>query len=188
MVFSNLTILFKFLVGTLLLQGAAGILVYAALRSGQAQVWLLSGALALILGSLGALWFTSLAGHLRKDALSRERESLSRQREQIRVRAEREKTKVIQQSHQQIARERRRARNNAKLKIGASSMAVIGLGLLMLLTQFATLGLVLMSGAGGALGGYLFRARQGRLGGRKPEAIAAAARVIDAPRSTDQGD
>ena len=106
MIRSNISILFKFLVGILLIQGAAALLVYAALKSDHMQVWLLFGAFALIMGFLAAFWFTSIASHLSKDAIARARESFSREREQIRVKAEREKTRVIKQSHQQIAKER----------------------------------------------------------------------------------
>ena len=157
---SNLSLLFKFLVGILLLQGTAGLLVYAALKSDKIEVWLLLGALAVVISLFVAFWFASIAGHLRKDALARVRESFSREREKIRVKAEREKTKVIKESHQEIAKERSRAQNKANFKVGASLAAAAGLGVLMLLTQFVTVGLLTLTTAGGALGGYLFRARQ----------------------------
>ena len=157
---SNLSLLFKFLVGILLIQGTAALLVYAALKSDQIEVWLLLGALAVVISFLATFWFASIAGHLRKDALARVRENFSREREQIRVKAEREKTKVIKQSQQAIAKERNRAQNKANFKVGASLAAAAGLGVLMLLTQFVTVGLLTLTTAGGALGGYLFRARQ----------------------------
>ncbi len=168
MVGTNISLLFKFLVGILLVQGGAAVLVFAALSSGQTDVWLLLGALALFMGFLAAFWFASVAAQFRKDALARAKESFSREREQIRVKAEREKTKVVRQSHRQIAKERDRAQSKAKFKIGASFAAVLGLGFMMLLTQFFTLGLLTLTTAGGAVGGYLFRARQDRRAGRTP--------------------
>lgn len=166
MIGSNISILFKFLVGILLIQGAAAVLAYAALNSEHIEVWLLLGALALIMGFLAAFWFVSVAAHCRKDALARVQENFSREREQVRVKAEREKTKVIQQSHRQIAKERNRVQHKANFKVGASLAAALGLGALMLLTQFVTIGLLTLTAAGGALGGYLFRARHDRHAGK----------------------
>ena len=160
MIRSNLSILLKFLMGILLIQGAAAVLTFAALQSAHIEVWLVLGLLALIMSCLAAFWFVSIAGHLRKDALARMRENFSREREQFRVKAEREKSKVLRQSHQQIAKERNRAQSKANFKVGASLAAALGLGVMMLLTQFVTIGLLTLTTAGGAVGGYLFRARQ----------------------------
>ena len=176
----NVTILLKFLLGILLVQGAAALLVYAALENDRPHVWLLLAALGGGIGLLAAFWFTSMAGHLRKDALAREREGFSRERERLRVKAEREKTKVVKRSHQQIARERNRVQARAGLKLGASFAGLVGLGLLMLISQFVTLGLLTLSAAGGAVGGYLFRARQDRqaLGADHTGLVSAAGRLI----------
>ena len=167
MIGSNISILFRFLVGIVLIQGAAAVLAYAALSSEHIQVWLLLGALALIMGVVAAFWFASMAAHSRKDALVRVQESFSREREQIRVKAEREKTRVVRQSHQQIAKERNRAQHKANFKVGASLAAVLALGMMMLLTQFVTIGLLTLTTAGGAVGGYLFRARHDRHTGKE---------------------
>ncbi len=51
----------------------------------------------------------------------------------------------------------------ANLKVGLAFMAVSGLGVLMLVTNMLTLGLLTITTAGGALGGYLLRWRQSRL-------------------------
>jgi hypothetical protein len=178
----NIFILFKFLVGIVLIQGSAAILAYAAFRIDQLELRLLFGALALGIGLLAAFWFTSIAAHLSKDTVVRARESFFKEREQIRLKAEREKTKVIQKSHQQIVKERNRAQNRASLRTGASFAAVLGLGALMLLTQFATIGLLTLTTAGGALGGYLFRARQERHARRSDSAglLPPATRPIGA--------
>lgn len=186
----GLSLVLKFLTGVILVQGAAAILAYAAMKSADHQVWLLYGGIALITGFLAALWFSSIAGHFTKDAVAQTREGFSRERERIKVRAEREKTKVIKQSHQQISRERNRARNNASMKTGLSFVAVAGLGILLLLSQFVTVGLLTLTTAGGALGGYLFRARQER-GAAEPATPGLAApttrllgaRLLDPVRS-----
>jgi len=166
----NFSGIFKFLLGILLVQAATAAQVVAALRSGSQEVWILLAALSLMLGILAALWFSSIAHHARKDAVTRIKDNFSKEREKIRLRAERDKTKVIQQSHQQIIKDRNRTQAKASLKIGASFAGVVGLGAIMLLTQFVTFGLLTLSTAGGALAGYAWRTRQ-ELGRRERQAL-----------------
>ena len=156
----SISSLLRFLAGIFLVQVATGLLVYSGLRTDQAESWLLFSVLALLVGALSSFWFASVAGHLCKDQLVREREGFSREREQIRVRAEREKTKVIKQSHQQITKERNRVQSKATMKVGVAFAGAVGLGLVMMLTQFVTLGLLTVTTAGGAVGGYLYRGRR----------------------------
>jgi hypothetical protein len=155
--------LIKFLLGLLLVQTATGVQVLAALRSENREIWLLFALLSLTLGSLAALWFTSIVNHARKDATARVKDDFSREREKIRLRAEREKTRVIEKSHQQIIKARDRSQAKANVKVGASFAGVLALGGIMLFSQFFTLGMLLMTTAGGALAGYSFRARQEHL-------------------------
>lgn len=152
--------LFKFFIGILLIQVATGLQVMAALDSGKPQVWLLFGLLSLTLGVMAALWFVSISSHTSQDSLVRAKEDFSRERERIRVQAEQEKAKVLKQSQQQMLRERDRTHAKANMKVGASLAGVVGIGGLMLFTQFMTLGLLTITAAGGALAGYAVRMRQ----------------------------
>ena len=179
---------FKFLFGILLLQAATGVLVAAALRTENREVWILLGLFALILSILAALWFVSISTHTHKDTVSRMKEEFFREREKIRVRAEREKTKVVEKSHQRIIRDRNRTQGKANMKVGASFVGALAVGVIMLFTQFVTMGMLLMTTAGGALAGYAFRTRQeiGRkekraIGSKPPEKLigsAPARRVV----------
>lgn len=153
----------KFFVGTLLVQGVTVILVVAAMRSGLEETWIIFVLLCLTTGFLAALLFASIASHAQKDALSKIKENFSQQREKIRLRAEKEKTKVIEKSHRQIIKQTNRARTKADFKTKATFVGLAGFGALMLFTQFATMGLLTLSTAGGALAGYAFRARRDRL-------------------------
>jgi Flp pilus assembly protein TadB len=164
---NQITNLFKFLLGILLLQVATAAQVYAALRTNDPKIWFVFALLSLALGFLAAFWFSSVARHAQKDAVADMKEDFLKQRERIKVRAEREKTKVIEQSHQRIIKDRRRTEGKASLKVGASFAALIGVGAVMLFTQFVTFGMLLMSTAGGALAGYTVRARQDYLNRRK---------------------
>jgi hypothetical protein len=155
--------LFKFLVGTLLVQAVTVILVIAAMRTRLEETWFIFTLLGLTTGFLSALLFSSIASHTHKDALNKIKENFSQQREKIRVRAEKEKTKVIEKSHRQIIKQTSRARSKADFKTRAAFVGFAGLGALMLFTQFATMGLLTLSTAGGALAGYVFRARKDHL-------------------------
>ena len=140
---------------------------------------ILLGLFALILSILAALWFVSISTHTHKDTVSRMKEEFFREREKIRVRAEREKTKVVEKSHQRIIRDRNRTQGKANMKVGASFVGALAVGVIMLFTQFVTMGMLLMTTAGGALAGYAFRTRQeiGRrekqqaLGSKPPEKL-----------------
>ena len=144
--------LFKFLIGILLVQTATGILVVAALRTDNRELWLLFVLLALTLCLLSAFWFASISSHARKDAVAQVREGFSREREKIRIRAEREKSRVMEKSHQRIIKDRRLTQAKANTKSGVLLAGTLALGGVMLFTQFLTIGLLLMAAAGGALG------------------------------------
>ena len=150
----------KFLLGILITQCATVILVVAAYKTRLEDTWIFFVLLALTMSFLAALWFASIANHSRKDAVARTKQSFSREREKIRVQAEKEKHKIIKQSHQQISKEKSRMQTKASLKVRAAFVGLVGMGVLMIFTQFVTVGLLTLSTAGGALAGYLARVRQ----------------------------
>jgi hypothetical protein len=177
--------LLKFLLGITIVQAATAAIVMAVLRTSDQQVWWLLGGLALTLSLLAASWFVSIVNHAKKDAVAgmkdsftREREKIrakaekhkeemSREREKIRLRAEREKTKIVKDTHEQLIKERVRSNSKANFKVGASFAGLIGVGAMMLFTQFITLGLITLTTAGGALAGYTYRLRQDHRSKRK---------------------
>ena len=169
----SFTGVFKYLFGILLLQAATGVLVMAALRSESRELWFLLGLLAFVLGLLASFWFVSISSHAHKETVNRIKEKFLREREKIRVKAEQEKNKVMEKSHQRILRDRSRTQSKASMKAGASFIGVIAVGGVMLFTQFVTMGMLLMTTAGGALAGYAFRTRQ-EIGRReKQEALSS---------------
>ena len=122
--------------------------------------WLLVS-LGILIGVIAALWFAAIASHASQHSFARASEKFNRQRDRIRRQADKEKTKEIRDGHQQVMRETRRQRNRATLKFGGAALAgIAGLGILLLFTQFMTLGLLAVSATGGALLGYGVRARQ----------------------------
>ena len=164
----------KFLAGIFLLQGATALLLMTAQDADLQKSGWLVGSLGVLIGVIAALWFSSIASHASQHSYVRASEKFNRQRDRIRQQADKEKTKEIRNSHQQILRESRRLRGRSTLKLGAAMTGVAGLGVLLLFTQFMTLGLLAVSAAGGALLGYGVRARQYPAIRRTPDATAGS--------------
>jgi len=187
----------KFLVGIFLLQGTTALLLMTAQDADLGKSGWLIGSLGLLIGVLAALWFSAIAGHASQHSFARASEKFNRQRDRIRRQAEKEKTREIKDSHQQLLRETRRLQNRSTLKLGAALTGIAGLGVLLLFTQFMTLGLLAVSATGGALLGYGIRARQypaidrtsDNTAGVFPEKPAGQGRVLTGEKTapTDKG-
>jgi hypothetical protein len=150
----------KFIPGILLLQVITIALVLIAPADLENWGWLRLAIPILIAGFLTAFWFGSIAARQRKDKISRLKEYHAKERETIRVNAERTKTKLVKQAQRKTLQEVRRSSTRANIKIGLAFAAAVGLGGLLILTQFMSLGVLTLTTAGGALGGYLLRIRQ----------------------------
>ena len=155
----------KFLVGVFLLQGATALLVLTVLDADLHRSGWLVIALGLMIGVIAALWFSAISSHASQHSFVRASEKFNRQRDYLRRQAEKEKTKEIKDGHRQMLRETRRVQNRSTLKLGVAMAGIAGLGVLLLFTQFMTLGLLAVSATGGALLGYGVKARQVRLPG-----------------------
>jgi Flp pilus assembly protein TadB len=155
----------KFIPGILLLQIITVALVLIAPADLSNWGWLRLAVPILVAGFLSAFWFASIAANQRKDAISKLKEDHARERENIRVNAERAKTRLVKQSQQKAMQQVRRSSRQSNIRVGLAFAAAAGLGSLLLLTQFVSVGLLLLTTAGGGLGGYLLRIRQekGRL-------------------------
>ena len=150
----------KFIFGILLLQVITIALVLIAPADLANWGWLRLVIPVLIAGLLTAFWFGSIAARQRKDKISQLKELHAKERETIRVNAERSKSKLVKQAQRKTLQEVRRASTRANIKIGLAFAGAAGLGGLLILTQFMTLGWLTLATAGGALGGYLLRIRQ----------------------------
>ena len=153
----------KFLIGVFLLQGATALLVMAVQDAGLHRSGWLVVALGLMIGVIAALWFSTISSHASQHTFTRASEKFNRQRDYLRRQADKEKTKEIKDGHRQVLRETRRVQSRSTMKLGVAMAGIAGLGVLLLFTQFMTLGLLAVSATGGALLGYGVRARQGGL-------------------------
>lgn len=173
----------RFLLGILLVQIVTVALVVLAPEL-HGIAWLRLFIPLLAIACFAAFWFSSMTKHKVKDEVNSATAQHAREKEKLQLNAERAKTRLVKKTQQQIARESKIAHSKANFKVGAAFSGTIALGGLMLLTELLTLGLLTMSTAGGALGGYLWRAKKGdsRLAhydANKPiDASAASVKVI----------
>jgi len=152
----------KFLVGVFLLQGTTALLVISARDAGLYRSGWLVVALGMLIGIIAALWFSAITSHANAHSFVRASEKFNRQRDYLRRKAEKEKVREIKDGHRQLLRESKRVQHRSTVKLGSAMAGIAGLGVLLLFTQFMTLGLLAVSATGGALLGYGIRARQGR--------------------------
>jgi fatty acid desaturase len=156
----RIKIMLKFIPGILILQAVTIALVLIGPADPANWGWLRLAIPILIAGILTTFWFGSIAARQRKDEISRLREDLAKERETIRVNAERAKTKMVKQTQRKTLQEVRRSSRRANVKIGLAFAGAAGLGGLLVMTQFMSLGLLTLAFVGGATGGYILRIRQ----------------------------
>jgi Flp pilus assembly protein TadB len=104
---------------------------------------------------IAAFWLSTLASGMRRDALDRQRESFAREREELRVKAEQAKTRLVHKGRKDLERATRRAESRANRKATIAIVAAGAAGVAMIAASFVTLGMLLLAGAGGAVGGYI---------------------------------
>ncbi|MGF1642098.1 MAG: hypothetical protein ACFCUJ_00530 [Thiotrichales bacterium] len=151
----------RFLPGLILLQAVCvGLVVLFGERLNDPQGWGELGVVMLLIALLAAFWFNSIACHIGADRLADAHQNFAREREKLKVNAERAKLRVVERTHKLTLKEVSRAHAKANLKVGAALAGVAGAGVLMLFTQFITVGLLTLAGTGGVAVGYLIRTRQ----------------------------
>lgn len=154
--------MFRFLLGILTIQIATVALVMLAPENLQGIAWLRLLIPLLLVAVFSAFWFSSLAKHKSKDEVSNLQARHAQEREKIQLNAERAKTRMMKKTQQQIAKEAKLTHGKANFKVGATLAGAMGFGALMLLAEMLTLGMMTITTAGGALGGYLYRGNKER--------------------------
>ncbi|MBK8453523.1 MAG: hypothetical protein WAQ53_14780 [Thiofilum sp.] len=153
----------KFLPGILLLQIVTVALVLLTPANPQGWEWLRVLLPMLVVGVLTAFWFNAVEGHHHKDEIMRLKEQHAEERERLRVNAERAKTRAVKDTQKEItkemSRELTRSSARANFKVGVAVAGVASFGAFLLMTQFLTLGVMLLATAGGTAGGYVLRMR-----------------------------
>jgi len=174
----------RYLSGVVLLQIVTLALFWASLGSHFDQILLRAVLPAALVALVTGFWFASISRsdgeRLRADLIERhaaEKEQLlqraekSREellnkansdRESIVVQASSEREKLLRQAHKDLRRHEKSVSRRANVKVGLAFAGTTAAGVIMLITELLTLGLLTITSAGGALGGYLFRWKQTR--------------------------
>jgi hypothetical protein len=171
-------LLLKYFVGVALVQGMTVLLMYAWWHTGSADAGLTLAALGLGMGMFAALWLSSIARGDRTEALTRAQADLARERERHKRLTAQERAKAEEGARRQVQRETQKLKTRSGIRLGGAVAGMAGLGTLLLLTQFMSLGILLLSSSGGALAGYLLRARQELRRQGAPESSALIRTVV----------
>ena len=167
----------RFLLGIILIQLVTVALVILAPDNLQGIAWLRLIIPIVFVGVFAAFWFSSISKQKHKEETAKLQHKLemshAKEREKIQINAERAKTRLVKKTQQQISKESKIAHGKANFKVGAALAGVMGLGALMLLTQFLTIGIFTLTTAGGVLGGYLYRGRRDKRNGLLIQQIQA---------------
>lgn len=116
--------------------------------------------LVLLLSTVISLWFGTVARQLSDKRVATLKQQFAAEREKFNVNAERAKNRLQKKTQKEIETQARRAKTSANIKVGTALAVAAGFGLVMIFTQFVTLGLLTLTTAGGAVGGYLARSRK----------------------------
>ncbi len=152
--------MFRFFLGITLAQVATALMI-----------WLYPGGTALdtllplifsilLLSTVISLWFSTIAKQLGDKRVANLKKRFASEKEKLNINAERAKDKLVKKTQKEIELQARRAKSTANVKIGTALAVAAGFGLVMMFTQFVTLGLLTLTTAGGAVGGYLARSRR----------------------------
>lgn len=139
---------------------------------------------AIVLALVTSFWFSAISRTQAEKRLGKLREQHASDREQLNKDAERSRSDVLQKAgeekvrimerahadreklvrktHKEVLRTERSANRRASMKVGLAFVGMTALGIVFLISELLTLGLMTITTAGGALGGYMLRWRQGR--------------------------
>lgn len=174
----------RYLPGIVLVQLVTFILYFINQDATVEQLLLRLGLPVVVVSGVTALWL-SMIGRMdaeqRNSALREqhaiERTQLNREieraradamleastdRAQLMERANAERERLVRQTHKELMKQERSASRRANVKVGLAFMVLSGFGAFMLVSQFMLLGVLMISAASGAMGGYLLRWRQTR--------------------------
>jgi hypothetical protein len=182
----------KLFLGLVLIQIVTALLLYAWWRTGSTDAALTFGALAAASALFAALWLASVAHSHGAEAVLRAEGLVARERERHRRLTAEERAKAVEHARRQIDRETQRIKNRSNVKLYGAFAGVAALGTLLLLTQFLSLGVLLISSSGGAVAGYLLRARQevrrqGQIEREVAPRLAPGMRVLESPDDRNAG-
>lgn len=150
----------RYLPGILLVQAVTAILLWVNLDASPRDLAIQFGVPAALITLVTGLWFASIARADAERANAKIRVQHAKEREKLQVNAEKNKARIMEQTHKEIRKQEKRIGRKASFKVTLAFIGASAAGLLMLITELITFGLMTIMTTVGGLGGYLVRARQ----------------------------
>lgn len=150
----------RFIVGIVLAQITAILLAGVLLNPLSTERSLILLFITALIAIIISLWFRTISHQMAERRVADAKARFAKERENLNVSAEKARSRLVQQTQKEIATQTRKARNRANLKVGTAIAVAGGFGMIMLFSQMVTLGLLTLTTAGGAVGGYLARSRR----------------------------
>jgi len=150
----------RYLPGILIVQVVTAVLLWVNLDATPRDMAIQFGIPALLICLITGLWFASIARGDSERANAKIRLQYAKDREQLHVNAEKSKAKIIEKTQKEIRKQEKRIGRKASLKVSLAFFGAAAAGVLMLITELITFGLMTIMTTAGGLGGYLLRSRQ----------------------------
>lgn len=150
-----------------LIQVAAIAVTLGVFNVGTRDAWIAAAIYLIISSFIFSYWIKLLSDIRIKDSVAHEREKYLAERERIKIQAEQEKFDMLRDTHKLVSREAAKASARANTKIGLIAAVAVAGGVMLIAAQMFALGLLILSTAGGGLGGYLMRLRQEKANNEK---------------------
>ena len=152
----------RYIPGIILVQLLTAILLWVNYGADTRTLLLQVALPALLLSLVCAFWFASIGRSDAERVVTRLRLEHAKEREKLNISAEKTRAKVLEQSHKAMRKQERSIGRKASLKVGLAFSVTAIAGVLMLITELITFGLMTITTALGGVGGYFARVRQTR--------------------------
>jgi len=150
----------RYLPGILLVQVVTAILLWVNLDATPRDLAIQFGVPAVLMTLVTGLWFASIARADAERANTKIRLQHAREREKIQISAEKSKARIMEQTQKDIRKHEKRVNRKAGFKVSLAFIGASAMGVLMLIIELFTFGLMTIMTTVGGMGGYLIRARQ----------------------------
>ena len=150
-----------------LIQVAAIAVTLGVFNVGTRDAWIAAAIYLVFSSFIFSYWIKLLSDIRIKDSVAHEREKYLAERERIKIQAEQEKYNMLRDTHKLVSKEAAKASARANTKIGLIAAVAVAGGVTLIAAQMFALGILILSTAGGGLGGYLMRLRQEKANNEK---------------------
>jgi len=150
----------RYIPAILLIQVVTAVLLWVNQGAAPRDLAVQFGLPAVLIALVAALWFASIGRRDAERATAKMQLAHAREKEKLNLNAEKSKAEVLVQTQKEIRKQEKRVGRMASFKVTLAFVGAGLMGVLMLITELVTFGLMTLTTTLGGLGGYLVRARQ----------------------------